>query len=103
MSRRDARRPGENAALVSRSRLRNIRGFSIDEVARAAGGDPDVPRLENLDTDLRPPSASVAATRLALERRTSNSYLPFTGSDALRIAAAAHAGRLAGQPCDPDR
>ena len=36
-------------------RLDGIPGFSIDRVAAAAGNDPDVLRLENLDTDVPPP------------------------------------------------
>ena len=35
-------------------RLDDIPGFNIDRVAAAAGDDPDVLRLENLDTDVRP-------------------------------------------------
>jgi hypothetical protein len=33
--------------------LSDIPGFNIDRVAAAAGDDPDVLRLENLDTDIR--------------------------------------------------
>ena len=69
-------------------RLAHIPGFSIDEVASAAGSDPDVLRLENLDTDLRPPAAAIAATRAALESDDANSYLPFTGTLELRRAVA---------------
>ncbi|HET8873584.1 MAG TPA: hypothetical protein VFM83_07845 [Gaiellaceae bacterium] len=36
---------------MSVARVDNIPGFSIDRVAPAAGDDPDVLRLENLDTD----------------------------------------------------
>jgi len=43
-------------------RLAQIRGFGIDKVAAAAGDDPDVLRLENLDTDLAPPPEAIAAT-----------------------------------------
>ena len=75
-------------------RLENIPGFAIDRVARAAGNDPEVLRLENLDTDLRPPAAAIAATRSALERPAANSYLPFSGSLELRAAVA---DRLHGQ------
>ncbi|WP_419948435.1 pyridoxal phosphate-dependent aminotransferase [Candidatus Palauibacter sp.] len=85
------------------SRLSGIPGFDIDAVARAAEGDPDILRLENLDTDLRPPAAALAATRAALESPAANSYLPFTGRSDLRAAAARHVGRLAGQEYDPDR
>ena len=37
-------------------RLNDIPGFNIDRVAAAAGDDPDVFRLENLDTDIPPPA-----------------------------------------------
>jgi aspartate/methionine/tyrosine aminotransferase len=83
------------------TRLRDIPGFSIDRVAAAAGDDPAVLRLENLDTDLRPPAAAISATLAAIGRDDANSYLPFTGSDELRRAAAAHVGRLSGLAYDP--
>jgi aspartate/methionine/tyrosine aminotransferase len=83
-------------------RLAGIPGFSIDRVARAAGDDPEVLRLENLDTDLPPPAAAVAATHAALARRESNSYLPFTGSLELRAAVAERIHRQTGQPCSPE-
>ena len=84
-------------------RLRDIPGFSIDRVAAAAGGHPSVLRLENLDTDLRPPATALAATRAAVESDDANSYLPFTGTESLRCAAAAHVSRLSGIPYDPAR
>ena len=84
-------------------RLSGIPGFDIDGVARAAENDPGILRLENLDTDLRPPATAVAATRAALESPAANSYLPFTGRAELRAAAARHVGRLAGREYDPDR
>jgi aspartate/methionine/tyrosine aminotransferase len=85
------------------ARLAGLPGFSIDRVAAAAGSDPAVLRLENLDTDLRPPAAAVEATRAALEELArpggsddANSYLPFTGRVALREAVAARVNALAG-------
>ena len=47
-------------------RLEAVPGFGIDKVAAAAGEDPDVLRLENLDTDLRPPPGVIEATRAAI-------------------------------------
>jgi len=69
-------------------RLLDIPGFSIDRVAAAAGNDPEVLRMENLDTDLKPPRAAIEATRGALESKEANSYLPFTGLLELRSAIA---------------
>ena len=60
-------------------RLDGIPGFSIDRVAAAAGDDPEVLRLENLDTDIPPPAAAIEATRAAVGRDEANSWLPFTG------------------------
>jgi aspartate/methionine/tyrosine aminotransferase len=81
---------------MSVSRLRDIPGFHIDRVAAAAGDDPDVLRMENLDTDLRPPTAAVEATRAALDEDEANSWLPFTGRDDLKEAVAAHVERRGG-------
>ncbi len=84
-------------------RLKDVPGFSIDSVAAAAGADRDVLRLENLDTDLRPPQAALEATRAAIDEDDANSYLPFIGSAELRRAVAGHVSRLSGIPYDPDQ
>lgn len=84
------------------SRLDAIEGFSIDRVARAAGSDAQILRLENLDTDIPPPRAAIEATRAAIGRDDANSYLPFLGLDDLRAAAARHVTRLSGVPHDPN-
>lgn len=77
-------------------RMAGIPGFSIDRVAAAAGNDPQVLRLENLDTDIAPPAAAISRTRDALSLDEANSYLPFTGSLELRAAVAAHIYRQTG-------
>ncbi len=59
-------------------RLEHIPGFNIDRVAAAAGDDPDVLRMENLDTDIPPPAAALKATRAAIGEDDANSWLPFT-------------------------
>ena len=97
-----ARPPSSGYSPRPPSRLCAIEGFSIDRVARAAGADPDVLRLENLDTDIPPPPAAVEATGAALGRDDANSYLPFLGLDELRAAAARHVTRLSGVHHDPD-
>ena len=84
-------------------RLRNVPGFSIDRVAAAAAGDPEVLRLENLDSDIRPPAAALQATHQAIDNDDANSYLPFHGQDDMRATATAHVSRLSGVSYDPDR
>jgi aspartate/methionine/tyrosine aminotransferase len=88
---------------VSVRRLEQIPGFSIDRVAAAAGDDPDVLRLENLDTDLPPPVEAVDATRAAVGEDDTNSWLPFTGRDDLKAAVAAHIERRGGPAYDGRR
>lgn len=85
------------------SRLRDIPGIGVDEIGDAAdaASDPEFLRLENLDTDVRPPAAALAATRAAVDDDAANSYLPFQGHRGLLEAAAAHVGRIAGRAYDP--
>ena len=73
------------------SRLRDIPGIGVDRMGDAADAarDPDMLRLENLDTDIPPPQAAIDATRAAASRDDANSYLPFLGTDALRQAVVA--------------
>ncbi|HSL66393.1 MAG TPA: pyridoxal phosphate-dependent aminotransferase [Gaiellaceae bacterium] len=84
-------------------RLDGIPGFSIDRVAAAAGDDPEVLRLENLDTDVAPPAAAVEATRAAVGEDEANSWLPFTGRDDLKDAVAAYVERRGGPRYDGRR
>jgi aspartate/methionine/tyrosine aminotransferase len=80
------------------SRLRDVPGIGVDRMGddADAAADRTILRLENLDTDLKPPAAALAATRAAIDDDAANSYLPFLGHDGLRQAAAAHVGRAAG-------
>lgn len=84
-------------------RLDDIPGFNIDRIAAAAGNDPDVLRLENLDTDIPPPVAAVDATRAAIGEDEANSWLPFTGRDDLKDAVAAYIDRRGGPRYDGRR
>jgi N-succinyldiaminopimelate aminotransferase len=79
------------------ARLRHIPGFAIDEVAARAGANPDVLRMENLDTDLPPPQAAIAATVAAVESDDANSYLPFVGTEDLRSDVAERLTRQTGE------
>ena len=84
-------------------RLEHIPGFNIDRIAAAAGDDPDVLRMENLDVDLPPPEAAMEATRRAIGKDEANSWLPFTGRDDLKEAVAAYIERRGGPLYDGRR
>lgn len=83
------------------SRMREIPGFGIDKVAAAAGEDPEVLRMENLDTDLPPPPGVIEATREALEQIEYSSWLPFSGRHDLKEAVADHIASRSGVRYDP--
>lgn len=83
--------------------MKNIPGFSIDTVAAAAGSDPQVLRLENLDTDLPPPQVAIEATKAVLGMDEHNSYLPFTGQRSLREAVAEKLRKQTGMPYHADQ
>lgn len=83
------------------TRLNHVAGFNIDTVAAAAGDDPDILRLENLDTDLLPPLAAIEATRAAVGLDSANSYLPFTGQLAAKEAVASYVAGRTGVAYDP--
>ncbi|HLL09172.1 MAG TPA: pyridoxal phosphate-dependent aminotransferase [Nocardioidaceae bacterium] len=89
--------------LTASARVSHIAGFSIDKVAAAAGSDPDVLRMENLDTDIPPPPAAVAATLAAIDTDEANSWLPFTGRADLKTAVADHVVRRGGPLYDAER
>jgi len=62
--------------------------------------DPEVLRLENLDTDLRPPQSAIEYTKKAADEDDANSYLPFFGLDITRQAAVNLVERQSGQKYD---
>ena len=82
-------------------RLEGIPGFNIDKVAAAAGDDPEVLRMENLDTDLDPPAGVREATKEAVDRSEANSWLPFDGKPEMKEAVAGYIERRSGQRYDP--
>jgi hypothetical protein len=53
---------------VGTQRMEGIPGFGIDRVAAAVGNDPEVLRLENLDTDVLPSQEALRVTREAVGR-----------------------------------
>ena len=88
---------------MSAGRLTDIPGFNIDRIAAAAGDDPDVLRMENLDTDIPPPAEAMEATRAAIGVDEANSWLPFTGRDDLKESVAAYIERRGGPRYDGPR
>jgi len=88
---------------MSVRRLSDIPGFNIDRVAAAAGDNPEVLRMENLDTELQVPSGVVEATRAAVGEDDANSWLPFDGKLEMKEAVADFIERRSGQRYDPAR
>jgi aspartate/methionine/tyrosine aminotransferase len=84
-------------------RLAGLPDLGVDAAARAAGSDPEVLRLENLDTDLRPAPAVLAVTRESVGLDEANSYLPFNGLLELREAVSARLRRDTGIAYDPEQ
>jgi len=84
---------------MSVSRLENITKIGVEQMGDLADSldDPGVLRLENLDTDLRPPQSALEVTRRAVYEDDANSYLPFFGLDSIRKAASRLVGRQSGR------
>jgi aspartate/methionine/tyrosine aminotransferase len=84
-------------------RLAALPDLGVDAAARAAGSDPAVLRLENLDTDIPPPPAVLEVTRDSVGLDEANSYLPFNGLLELREAVAERLRRDTGLGYDPEQ
>ncbi len=89
---------------MSVSRLAHIPGIGVDRMGNAAdaAGASEMLRLENLDTDIAPPTTAIEATLAAVRRDDANSYLPFLGIHTLRRAAAERVSTVAGRSYDPE-
>jgi aspartate/methionine/tyrosine aminotransferase len=74
---------------MSVKRLEYITPIGVEQMGDLADSleDPNVLRLENLDTDLRPPQSALDFTKRAVDDDNANSYLPFFGLDQMRQAA----------------
>ena len=68
------------------SRLFDLTGIGLDVVVEAAGNDPHVLRMENLDTDLPVPKVALEEGARSLTYDANNSWLPLTGRMELREA-----------------
>src|SRR5947209_9924117 len=87
---------------MSISRLTHISRIGVEQMGDLADSlkDPDLLRLENLDTDLRPPHSALEFTKRAVDDDAANSYLPFFGLDLMRQAAVKLVERQSGQKYD---
>lgn len=87
---------------MSVSRLKHITKIGVEQMGDLADSlaDPEVLRLENLDTNIPPPASAIDYTRQAATDDAANSYLPFLGLDSIRQASTALVGRQAGQSYD---
>jgi N-succinyldiaminopimelate aminotransferase len=87
---------------MSVSRLEYIKKIGVEQMGDLADSlkDPNVLRLENLDTDLRPPRSALEFTKQAVDDDDANSYLPFFGLDPMRQAAAKLVARQSGHEYD---
>ncbi len=84
------------------SRLQHVTRIGVEDLGALADrlDDPDVLRLENLDTDLRPPQSALDFTKQAIDDDDANSYLPFVGLDSTRRSATALVSRLSRREYD---
>ena len=87
---------------MSVSRLQHITKIGVEQMGDLADSlhDPDVLRLENLDTNILPPESAIEFTRSAVGDDDANSYLPFLGLDSMRQAAAKLVSQHAGHTYD---
>ena len=87
---------------MSVSRLKNISMIGVEQMGSLADSldDSALLRLENLDTDMRPPDAAIAFTKEAVDDDGANSYLPFIGLNSVRQAATRLVSHQSGQEYD---
>jgi aspartate/methionine/tyrosine aminotransferase len=87
---------------LSVSRLEHITKIGVEQMGDLADSlaDPNVLRLENLDTNIPPPTEAIDTTRRAIRDDDANSYLPFLGLDAMRRAATGLVARQTGHSYD---
>lgn len=83
-------------------RLKYISKIGVEQMGDLADSlqNPNVLRLENLDTDIRPPKKALEYTKRAVDDDNANSYLPFFGLDVTRKAAADLVTKQSGQKYD---
>lgn len=82
----------------------NIPSIGVDKAGNKAdrANDKNILRLENLDTDIRPPQKAIEATIQSIESDEANSYLPFLGQLSLRETLSQHIHKLSGHSYSPE-
>jgi N-succinyldiaminopimelate aminotransferase len=102
ISEKSAFKKSPRGGAMSVSRLKHITPIGVEQMGELADSfrDPNVLRLENLDTDLRPPERALEFTKQTIDDDAANSYLPFFGLDVLREAAADLVGNQSSQQYD---
>jgi N-succinyldiaminopimelate aminotransferase len=80
--------PSSPSPAIAR-RTASMTPIGVERMGEAADavGRSNMLRLENLDTDLRPPSQALELTASEVRKDDANSYLPLFGHDRLRRAA----------------
>lgn len=80
------------------SRLLHMTPLGVDRMAALADAsrDPNLLRMENIDTDLLPHESVLQVTKDAVTAAATNSYIPLLGQDGLRKVIAAHVSRQSG-------
>jgi len=84
------------------ARARSMVRMTMADMAELADRRPRAFRLENADSDLKPPAHAVEATRAAVGEDRFNSYLPLHGLPELRQAIANRYREDLGLRYDPD-
>jgi len=87
---------------MSVSRLKHITSIGVDQMGDLADSldDPEVLRLENLDTNIPPPQSALDFSRDAIADDDANSYLPFFGLESIRKASTKLVGSASGNNYD---
>jgi N-succinyldiaminopimelate aminotransferase len=87
---------------MSVSRLQHISKIGVEQMGDLADSlsNPEMLRLENLDTNILPPASALEFTKQAVGDDDANSYLPFLGQDTLRAAASDLVSRQSGVSYD---
>jgi aspartate/methionine/tyrosine aminotransferase len=84
------------------TRARSMVRMTMADMAELADRRPGAFRLENADSDLKPPAHALKATRDAISEDRYNSYLPLHGLSELRQAIADRYREDLGLRYDPD-